>query len=312
MRVFFAGTPGIALPSLVKLSADHKVVGVLTNPDRRSGRGMGVSCCPVKLKADELGLDTFQPETIDDGFIEKVRMLKPDVLAVTAYGRIFKKNFLDIFPQGGLNVHPSLLPKYRGASPIQSALLSGDSETGISVQRLALRMDSGSILAQETYTYKGFETAGWLTDYFAERGGELLTRVITGLENGESSEKEQDESMASYCSYISKNDGLIDWSNSAVYLERKLRAFTPWPGIFTFFGNKKLNIIEARVYDTTNAGGKVAGSIAGTDKSSGILIQTGQGILAVQKLQLQSKKALDWKSFINGVKDFSNAVLGGE
>jgi methionyl-tRNA formyltransferase len=239
-------------------------------------------------------------------------MLKPDVLAVTAYGRIFKKNFLDIFPQGGLNVHPSLLPKYRGASPIQSALLSGDSETGISVQRLALRMDSGSILAQETYTYKGFETAGWLTDYFAERGGVLLTRVITGLENGESSEKEQDESMASYCSYISKNDGLIDWSNSAVYLERKLRAFTPWPGIFTFFGNKKLNIIEARVYDTTNAGGKVAGSIAGTDKSSGILIQTGQGILAVQKLQLQSKKALDWKSFINGVKDFSNAVLGGE
>ena len=312
MRVFFAGTPDIAVPSLKLLHSEHEVVGVLTNPDRECGRGREIQCCPVKLTADELGLPVFQPESLDEDFIEKVKELKPEILAVTAYGKIFRKNFIDIFPDGGLNVHPSLLPKYRGASPIQSALLSGDPVTGITIQRLALKMDSGAILAQEEYTYTGKETAESLTEYFADRGAVLLSEVISSIENGTAIEREQDETAATYCSYIKKDDGLIDWTRGADEIERSMRAFTPWPGIFTFFNGRKLNIIEAEIYDGEGCSDQSEpGLVAGIDKKAGILIQTGKGILAVKKLQLQSKKALEWKAFLNGVKDFQNTVLGG-
>ena len=314
MRILFAGTPEIALPSLRRLSIDYEVAGVLTNPDRGSGRGRGVVSCPVKLEADNLGLKTFQPEKLDAAFIEEVKALKPDLLAVVAYGKIFKKDFIDIFPYGGLNVHPSLLPRYRGASPIQSALLSGDSETGISIQRLALKMDSGAVLRQETYVYKGDETGESLTGYFAERGAVLLSEVIGGLENGTVTEAAQNDEEATYCTYINKDDGHVDWNETAADIERKLRAFTPWPGIFTYFADKKLNILNASVYtgmSVSDSVSTVPGKVCGIDRAEGILIQTGEGILAVSKLQLQSKKVLDWKSFLNGVKDFSEAVLGG-
>lgn len=310
MRVFFAGTPEIAVPSLVRLSETHEVVGVLTNPDRECGRGREIKCCPVKVKADELGLKIFQPETLDAGFIEEVRLLEPEILAVTAFGKIFRKNFIDIFPFGGLNVHPSLLPKFRGASPIQSALLSGDSETGITIQKLALKMDSGDILKQEHYSYKDSDTAESLTGYFADRGAVLLSEVISEIEQEKSVAVEQDEEKATYCSYINKEDGLIDWSDSAENIDRRLRAFTPWPGIYTYFSGKKLNIIEAGSY-TQEESDAECGRVIRVDKKNGILIQTGKGILAVRRLQLQSKKALDWKSFANGVKDFKDSVLGG-
>ncbi len=313
MRVFFAGTPSIAVPALELLSRDHQVVGVLTNPDRGCGRGQEIACCPIKLEADDLGLTTFQPETLDEEFINSVKALKPDILAVVAFGKIFKKDFIDIFPHGGLNVHPSLLPKYRGASPIQSAMLSGDSETGVSIQRLAPKMDSGAILKQERYVYRGDETGDSLTVYFAERGAELLSQVITEIENGTAVETEQDDNDATYCSYINKTDGNINWQDSAAAIERRMRAFTPWPGIYTFFGDKKLNILEATVYNSENDSAETGtpGKVVGIDRNNGILVQTGEGILAVQKLQLQSKKALDWKSFVNGVKDFADAELGG-
>ncbi|MBI9105918.1 MAG: methionyl-tRNA formyltransferase [Spirochaetales bacterium] len=310
MRVFFAGTPEIAVPSLEKLAERHEVVGVLTNPDRECGRGREIKCCQVKMKADELGIQTFQPEKLDEAFIEEIRALEPEILAVTAYGQIFRKNFIDIFPYGGLNVHPSMLPKFRGASPIQSALLSGDDETGISIQRLALKMDSGAILAQEQYVYSSDDTAESLTVYFAKRGAELLAEVVDKVEAGTAVETQQDESAVSYCSYITKDDGLIDWTEPASAIDRRLRAFTPWPGVYTFFSGKKLNILEAELYPQEDAEGE-CGKVIRVDKKAGILIQTGRGILAVRMLQLQSKKALDWKSFTNGVKDFTDAVLGG-
>jgi methionyl-tRNA formyltransferase len=312
MRVFFAGTPDIAVPSLVKLSERHEVVGILTNPDRECGRGREIKCCPVKVKADELGIKTFQPEKLDETFFEEVRALKPDILAVTAYGKIFRKNFIDIFPHGGLNVHPSLLPEFRGASPIQSALLSGKPVTGISIQRLALKMDSGNLLMQEEYTYKSDDTSESLTQYFAQRGAELLCDVVGLIENGTAVDTPQDESKVTCCSYIEKEDGLINWKDSAEIIDRKLRAFTPWPGVYTFFAGKKLNILEAAPGSQEYADSDAeCGKVIRIDKKAGILIQTGNGILAVRRLQLQSKKALDWNSFANGVKDFSDAVLGG-
>lgn len=311
MKVFFAGTPGIAVPALERISRDHEIVGVLTNPDRGSGRGRGLTCCPVKLKADELGITSFQPEVIDSAFIDEVKSLGAEILAVVAFGKIFKKEFIDIFPKGGLNVHPSLLPKFRGASPIQSALLSGDAETGVSIQRLALKMDSGALLKQERYAYKGDETGDSLTTYFAERGAELLSGVITAIEEGSAEEIEQNNDDATYCTYINKEDGKIDWNDSAEAIERRLRAFTPWPGIFTSYDGRKLNIIEANLFKSDLEEDAVPGKVVGIDKNNGILIKTGDGILSVQKLQLQSKKALDWKSFLNGVKEFSEAQLGG-
>lgn len=314
MKILFAGTPEIAVPSLERLNNDHRIVGVLTNPDRGRGRGRDVSFSPVKAKAVELGLNILQPEKLDAEFIEEVKALEPDILAVVAYGKIFRKNFIDMFPEGGLNVHPSLLPKFRGASPIQSALLSGEPKTGITIQRLALKMDSGDILKQEEYVYRDTDTAESLTEYFAERGAVLLSEVITELKEGRAVAVAQNDADATYCSYINKDDGLIDWSQPAADIERRLRAFSPWPGIFTYLNEKKLNIIEATVYTGTSeleSAPETAGKVIGIDRNSGILIQTGEGIISVQRLQLQSKKALDWKSFLNGVKDFNEAVLGG-
>ena len=311
MKVFFAGTPDIAVPALERLHREHEVIGVLTNPDRCCGRGRNIACCPVKIKADELGIKTYQPEKLDQDFVEEIKQIGAELLAVVAFGKIFKKEFIDIFPHGGLNVHPSLLPKFRGASPIQSAMLNGDAETGVSIQRLALKMDSGAVLKQESYTYRGDETGESLTEYFAQRGAELLSEVISEIENGTVVEQEQNDVDATYCSYIRKEDGEINWNDTAVSIERRLRAFTPWPGVYTYYEGRKLNILEARVYESDSGDDAAPGEVIGIDKNAGILIKTMVGILSVQRLQLQSKKALDWKSFLNGVKDFGNAKLGG-
>lgn len=313
MKILFAGTPQIAVPSLEQAAKDHQVVGVLTNPDRTQGRGRKVFYSPVKEKALELGLNVLQPEKLDAQAVAEIAALEPDLLVAVAYGKIFRKSFLDLFPQGGVNVHPSLLPLYRGATPINAAILHGDEETGCTIQRLALKMDAGDILAQEKYTMTGDETCGTLTDYFSQVGARLLGRVLNDMEAGRLKPVVQDESKVTFCGMIQKDDGLIDWNASAQSIERALRAYTPWPGVFTNFGEKKLNILRASLYDGMVPGKENSepGDVLALNKKLGILIQTGSGILAVTSLQLQSKKAMDHLSFCNGTRDFIGSRLGG-
>ena len=337
MRILFAGTPEMAVPALRELASRFDIVAVLTAPDREKGRKRVLHPPPVKEAAGELDLPVLQPPRLNAEARRLVRTYEPELLVVVAYGRIFGPKFLDMFPHGGINLHPSFLPAYRGPSPIPAAILAGDTETGITVQRLAREMDSGDILLQRAIPLDGSETTGSLTDRVAAEGGEMLALVVDRIQSGNLHPVPQDHAAASYCGLIKKSDGEIDWTQPAERIARMTRAYDPWPGAFTFFQEKKLTIRRARVYKPSEAGEQsaageraegelaagesrvgestvgepaVSGSVRGVDTAWGILVQTGEGVLAVERLQLQSRGASDWKSFLNGAHGFVGSVLG--
>jgi methionyl-tRNA formyltransferase len=309
MRILFAGTPEIAVKSLEKLASIHECT-VLTAPDKISGRGKRVMASPVKLKAEELDLPVLQPDRLGSASRTAVMNYQPDLLAVFAYGKIFGPKFLSLFPKGGLNVHPSLLPKYRGPSPIPASILAGDTVTGVTVQRLSVGMDTGNVVLQKEIPLTGTETSSDLEKRSAELGADLLVEAAELLENGKAAEIPQDSAKATYCRIIKKKDGLIDWSLPAWYIERMVRAYSGWPGAYTFLDQKKLVVLSASVLPREEEGVK-AGTITGIDKERGILVQTGDGMLAVDYLQLQSKKPMDFKSFVNGYRNLADSILGG-
>ncbi len=311
MRVVFAGSPEIAVPSLEKVALNFDIVGVLTNPDKVTGRGRKIKFNPVKTKAVELNLNVLQPHSLNSEVRNTIISLKPDILVVFAYGKIFGPKFLSMFPMGGVNVHPSLLPKYRGSSPILSAIINGENETGISIQRINLEMDTGALLNQQFIKLSGNETTESLSSFVSAEGAEIVVKTLKAIESGSINEKEQDHNLATYCTKINKEDGRINWNESAVQIYRMIRAYTPWPKAFTQYKDKSLMILEGSVFNgETDLSGE-PGKVLGFDKDNGILIQTGDGILVVKFLQLQSKKANDWKSFINGTQNFIGSVLGG-
>lgn len=322
MRIFFAGTPEIAVPSLEALVRfpDVKVVGVLTNPDRPVGRGNRIELSPVKRKALEIGLRVYQPEKLDEGFFDVIRFLQPDLLVVFAYGKIFSSDFLTLFPRGGINIHPSLLPRWRGPSPIQAAILNRDRETGFSIQLLSQKMDSGDILYQETVLLGGRETTETMTDLFAGLCGEALISVVARFDEYMKTRTPQDEEYATYCKKLCKEDGLIDWNRSAAEIDALVRACVPWPKAYTFFNDIELFLITVSVFDKMRlpfslvslAEQVVPGTVFGFLKRDGFLVKTGDGILSVSVLQLKSRKALDAASFKNGLPEIVGTCLGSK
>jgi len=308
MRIIFAGTPDIAVPSLKALSENFDVCAVLTNPDRATGRGKKIVLSPVKEAALELGIEILQPEKLDDSFLQVIKDLKPDLLAVIAFGRIFRKNLLDLFPYGAINLHPSLLPIYRGPSPLNEAIKNGDEKTGISVQKMALKMDSGDILLQPELILDGSETTGSLTEKVSLLGAPLMVEAVNILKKDINAGTPQDDSKATFCKMIEKSDGVLNWKDTSDDIERKIRAFSPWPGTYTYYGEKKLNILEADIYDG-EIDDSQPGKVLSLEKKSGIIIKTGDSAIAVKRLQLQSKKPMDYKSFINGNRDFVGSLL---
>ena len=314
MRILFAGSPEIALPSLRLLAQNGRVCGVLTAPDRPAGRGRKMSPPPVKALALEFGLPVLQPARLDKEARDAVKALKPDLLAVFAYSKIFGPKLLSLFRQGAVNIHPSLLPKYRGPAPIPAAILAGETQTGVTVQYVGLEMDSGDILLQKEVRLEANESAGEVGSRVAPLGAELLAQAVSLLENGKAQPVPQDEAQATYCRMLTKEDGRIEWNQPAVQISRLVRAYNPWPVAFTSFNDQKLSILRARVVEADSDGyaEDPPGKVVGIDKTIGILIKTYQGILSVEELQLQSRKALGWKEFLNGTPGFAGSVLGGE
>lgn len=307
MRILFAGTPDIGVPSLEALNSNFQVCGVLTNPDRSQGRKKKLVPSPVKEKAMELGLKVIQPEKLSEAENE-IKALNPDLLVCIAFGKIFKKEFLDLFKYGGINLHPSLLPIYRGPSPLSEAIKNGDTVTGISIQRMAMKMDSGNILHQEKLELDGTETTGSLTQDVAIKGASLIIDVVKGIEEGNIQEFEQDHSKATFCKLIKKSDGIINWAMSTNELLNFIRAYNPWPWAQTTFLDKSLNIIEAKKANEKIEG--KPGEVLSYSKKDGYLVKTSDGAIYLTMLQLQSKKVLDYKSFNNGVQNFVGTQLG--
>lgn len=317
MRVLFAGTPEIAVPTLVAITESvHSVVGVLSAPDKAVGRGRRTEFPPVKHAAVAHGLTVLQPENLGEETRVRISDLSPEVLVAFAYGKIFGAKFLALFASGAINVHPSLLPRHRGPSPIPAVILAGDPVTGVTIQRMALEVDSGDILSQREIALDGTETTSVLSERLGQIGAQMVVNVLDAIAHGDDVGATQDHNAASYTSLVSKEDGMIDWSCSAEKIERSVRAYQPWPLAHTVFREQRLNLLRCSVVITENEAGadgaQVApGSVVRVDKRQGVLVQTGNGLLAVQKLQLQSRKALEWKDFLNGVHDFVGSVLGG-
>lgn len=315
MRILFAGSDDIALPALSALIHGGSLVGILTNPDSPRGRGREESPTPIAALAarEAPGLPVLKPQKLDAALREEVAALAPDLLAVFAYGKIFGPKFLSLFPSGGVNVHPSLLPRWRGCSPINAAILARDAETGVCVQRLAQKMDCGDILARRIVPLSGRETAESLSADCARIGAELLAQALADIDSGRDSGEPQDESGATYCGMIKKEDGRVDWKADAKSIDAKIRAFTPWPEAFCYSGETRLALLEAEPLEASDAAAPSIpaepGKVLSLDRKRGILVQTGEGILAVTRLQLEKKKPLPFKDFLNGARDFLGSTL---
>jgi len=331
MRILFAASPAIAVPVLEVLSKMElegkgvALAGILTNPDSRQGRRGQEEPTAVSAAASELdvmrkekdfpSIPQLKPEKLDARSRAEAAAVKADLLVSFAYGRIFGPRFMALFPFGGINIHPSLLPQYRGASPVPAVIRAREKETGICIQRLTAEMDTGDILAEDRFPLSGRETTSSLSETVSRRAALLLAELL-GDFSGHLSRARPQEGAASYCGQIKKEDGLINWNRSAAEIDGQIRAFTPWPLSFTRCGETTLFILEGRPVPAVVPSASPSafppvspGTVLGMDKEHGILIQTADGILAVSRLQWQAKKALDWKAFINGARDFMGVTL---
>jgi methionyl-tRNA formyltransferase len=320
MRILFAGSPAIAVPALEAIAAlaDEKglvLAGLLTNPDNpkgRSGKPEPTDCAVAVRRFSGNTMPILKPEKLDGAVREQTAALKPDILVSFAYGKIFGPRYLALFPLGGINIHPSLLPQYRGPTPIPAAIINRETVTGISIQQLAAEMDTGDILVQEKVPLNGRETTASLSETMAKKAAEMLPSVLRGIVGGTLRGTPQDHGTATYCSLLEKKDGLINWNLSAAEIEAQIRAFDPWPLSWTLHGGVELFILKAEALENSSpVVPETSGQVLGKDKNKGILIQTGKGILAVSELQYWTKKAMDWKAFLNGARNFLDTRLGG-
>ena len=311
-RVLFMGTPEFSVPTLEMLieSEEFQVVGVATRPDKPAGRGRKLKSSPVKLVAVKHGIPVFQPRSLrkDKEAVEAIASTRPDVIVVAAYGLILPPDVLSIAPRGSLNVHASLLPRWRGAAPIPAAILAGDRETGVTIMLMDEGLDTGPILAQRSTRIAPDDTTGSLTERLSVLGAELLKETLPKWIGGGIVPEPQDDARATYAPMIRKDAGLIDWGKSAEIIEREVRAYTPWPGSYTFWKGRRLQILEAEIGDSTESA--VVGTVVDWGKGR-VAVVCGVGVLVLKKVKLEGKKPVDARSFLNGHRDFVGSVLGG-
>ena len=305
LRLVFMGTPDFAVPSLqALLDGEDEIVGVVSQPDKPAGRRMVLHAPPVKVCALAHGVQIFQPDSIrTDDVIERLRTWRPDLIVVTAYGKILPDSVLAL-PRGGcINVHASLLPEYRGAAPIQWAIARGETRTGVTIMQINEKMDAGDVLLQQTVALKSDETGGSLHDILADLGAHALVDAIRGLKTGRLTAVPQDEIAATYAPRLRKEDGEIDWSRPAVQIERRVRAFNPWPSAYTRLAGKRLKILAAHVQNGMREDSRSPPAAPGTiiDLYDDFLsVATGDGNLGIGAVQLEGKKALPIAAFVKG------------
>ena len=302
MRLVFAGTPDFAATALKALiAAGHTIVGVYSQPDRPAGRGRKLQPSPVKQVALDHEIPVFQPETLKTAEAQKqLADLKPDVMIVAAYGLILPKAVLDIPTHGCLNIHASLLPRWRGAAPIQRAIAAGDAETGITIMQMDEGLDTGAMLLKSLTAIDTSDTGGSLHDRLAELGGKAIIEALELLKKGELTGEPQNDDLACYASKLSKTEGHIDWATDATAIERLVRAFNPWPGTYTDLGDQRIRIHEARALVTDSDA--FPGTVVHRDRD-GIDIACGKGTLRITRLQLPGSRAQSVNDLINGGKE---------
>ncbi|MCK5826311.1 MAG: methionyl-tRNA formyltransferase [Desulfuromusa sp.] len=298
LRTVFMGTPEFALQPLEGLLASGvNLVGVYTQPDRPKGRGKKLAASPVKKLALEYGIPVFQPQKLRDPLaVAELQKLQPDLIVVVAYGQILPKVVLDIPRYHCINVHASLLPKYRGAAPINKAIIDGETETGVTTMLMDVGLDTGNMLLKYSLTIGANETAGQLHDRLAVLGREAMDETLSQLCAGTLIGEKQDDALSCYAPMLKKEDGLIDWQRTATEIHNQVRGLDPWPGAFTYLDDEVLKIVATAVVADSS---EVAGTIISADKT-GVRIACGEGILIVGELQLPGRKRLSAMNFLSG------------
>ena len=310
IKIVFAGTPDFAVPFLEGLFNDgnFSIGGVITQPDKPIGRRQELTASPVKIVAQNHDITIWQPEKLRDNpdILEELKLAGADLLVVVAYGQIIPQEILDLFPLGAINVHPSLLPKYRGASPIQSAILNEEEKTGISIMLMDEKMDHGPILAQEELILDGDETNELLHNLAATKGVPLLIKTIQAFVDKKILAIPQNDAEATFCRTITKEEARINWSDSAKKISAQIRGFYPWPVAWTTLDGKRLKIFPPiKVVKSENKA--PSGSITVDDGK--IKIQCGQEVIEVNNLQLEGKSVMSSKEMINGIKNLAKKTL---
>lgn len=305
-RIVFMGTPDFAVPILQTLLETQTVAGVVTQPDRPAGRGQTLRPSPVKKLALQAGVPLYQPTSLrPPESAEPLRVWEPDAIVVAAYGQILRPHVLSLPPHGCINVHASLLPRWRGASPIHHAILAGDPETGVSLMQMDAGLDTGPVFVQEAIPIEPDDTAATLHDRLAQLGAEMVRRYLDDILAGRLSPKPQDERAATYAPMIKKEDGELDWHEPAVALERRVRAMTPWPGAYTWWAGERLRIPAAKA--RTDGPAAPPGTVV--REGDAILVTTGAGSLQLLEVQPAGGRVMAVDAFVNGHPDFVDSRL---
>ncbi len=305
MRVVFMGTPDFSVPALERIATEHEVVAVVTQKDKPKGRGMSVGYTPVKESALKLNIPIYQPDKVkEESFVEELRKLNPDVIVVIAFGQILSNEILTLPKYGCINVHASLLPKYRGAAPIQWAVIDGEEKSGVCTMKMDEGLDTGDIIDVDEITLDPKETGGSLFDKLAKLGGELILKTLQNLEFGKATFIKQDDSKSTYAKKMTKELGHIDFTKDAESIERLIRGLNPWPSAFTYLDGKVMKIWDADVVDACG----VPGTVISEEKDS-FVIATGSKALKVNELQLEGKKRMKASDFLNG-RSIEGSKLG--
>lgn len=315
MRIVFFGTPEFAVPTLEALvAAGYEIVAVVTQPDKPVGRGLKMEAPAVKLAAQKLGLTVLQPpmSKLSLGALQGLALgdLNADLGVCVAYGKIIPKKVLDIFPHGILNIHPSLLPKYRGPSPIQAAILNGDAETGVTIMLLDAEMDHGPVLAHITYHIAHSTTGGTLSGVIAQEGARLLIQTLSKYLEGKLIPSEQDHVNATFTKMLEREDGRIDWRKPAEEIERMIRAYDIWPGTFTMWNGRRLKIWRTSLLHPTIgcANNAKPGYVWRTDDGR-VAINCNPGALILEQIQPEGKKIMPAQKFLRGSPKFLGSIL---
>lgn len=309
-KIIFLGTPDFALPSLKALvEHGHNVLAVVTQPDRPRGRGRKLAPSPVKLVAAEYGIEVLQPEKASDQqFCETIRGKDPDLLIVVAFGQILKNNLLEIPRCGVLNIHASLLPKYRGAAPIHWAILNNEAKTGLTAMLMDEGLDTGPILLQEEMPIRQEETAGQLHARLAQLAGGVLLKTLEGMAENRLKGRAQDQAKACYAPKIDRRMSLVKWDQPAKAVSALIRALDPWPGAFTTLGGKEIKLFSSRVMDGERLDG-IPGKVS-RYAEGGIEVETGKGVVQIREFQIPGKKRLVASDFLRGFPLDEGTILG--
>lgn len=299
MNVLFMGTPDFAVPVLEELIKKHNVTAVISQPDKPKGRGKKLQPTPVKAVAEKNNIPVYQPEKIkNEEFVKILKEIDADIYVVVAYGQILSQEILDIPKYGCVNVHGSLLPKYRGAAPIQWAIINGESKTGVTIMYMVKALDSGDMILKKEINIEPEDTYETLHDKMAPVGAKALMEALDMIENGCVNAEKQDDSLSSYASMISREMGLIDWSKTSEEIKNKVRGFNPIPAAYTNYNDEIIKIFNVEIMDGYGEGEN--GEIIGIDKKKGFIVKTGSGAVMVKEIQAKGGKKMNCADYMRG------------